>query len=90
MAHSLVTVSATVSRPTKAQLYMNFPGLEWLSKVRYFVNFKGTWPPPPPPNLVPPILERHGDILVRECLLSFGAESFVFQVAIQKLKDQDI
>jgi hypothetical protein len=27
---------------------------------------------------------------VRECLLSFGAEPFVFQVAIQKLKDQDI
>ena len=30
------------------------------------------------------------EIEVRECLLSFGAESFVFQVAIQKLKDQDI
>jgi hypothetical protein len=29
-------------------------------------------------------------IEVRECLLSFGAESVVFQVAIQKLKDQDI
>jgi hypothetical protein len=29
-------------------------------------------------------------IEVRECLLLFGAESFVFQVAIQKLKDQDI
>jgi len=27
---------------------------------------------------------------VRKCLLSFGAESFVFQVAIQKFKDQDI
>ena len=26
---------------------------------------------------------------VRKCLLSFGAESFVFQVAIQKCKDQD-
>jgi hypothetical protein len=25
-----------------------------------------------------------------ECMLSFGAESVVFQVAIQKLKDQDI
>jgi hypothetical protein len=25
-----------------------------------------------------------------KCLLSFGAESVVFQVAIQKLKDQDI
>jgi len=24
---------------------------------------------------------------VRECLLSFGAESFVFQFAIQKFKD---
>jgi len=29
-------------------------------------------------------------IEVRKCLLSFGAESFVFQVAIQKFKDQDI
>jgi hypothetical protein len=29
-------------------------------------------------------------IEVRECLLSFGAEFVVFQVAIQKLKDQDI
>jgi len=27
---------------------------------------------------------------VRECLLSFGAESFVFQFAIQKYKDSDI
>jgi hypothetical protein len=26
-------------------------------------------------------------IEVRECLLSFGAESFVFQFAIQKVKD---
>jgi hypothetical protein len=26
-------------------------------------------------------------IEVRKCLLSFGAESFVFQAAIQKLKD---
>jgi len=26
----------------------------------------------------------------RECLLLFGAESFVFQFAIQKLKEQDI
>jgi len=26
----------------------------------------------------------------RQCLLSFGAESFVFQVAIQTFKDQDI
>jgi hypothetical protein len=26
-------------------------------------------------------------IEVRECLLSFGAESFVFQFAIQKYKD---
>jgi len=25
-----------------------------------------------------------------ECLLSFGAESFVFQFAIQKFKDKDI
>jgi hypothetical protein len=27
---------------------------------------------------------------VKECLLSFGAEYVVFQVAIQKHKDQDI
>ena len=26
----------------------------------------------------------------RKCLLSFGAEPFVFQVSIQKFKDQDI
>jgi len=30
------------------------------------------------------------EIKSRKCLLSFGAESFVFQVAIQKFKDQDI
>ena len=29
-------------------------------------------------------------IEVRKCLLSFGAEYFFFQVAIQKFKDQDI
>jgi len=29
-------------------------------------------------------------IEVRECLLLFGTESFVFQFAIQKVKDQDI
>ena len=29
-------------------------------------------------------------IEVRKCLLSFGAEPFVFQAAIQKFKDQDI
>jgi len=29
-------------------------------------------------------------IEVRKCLLSFGAESFIFRVAIQKFKDQDI
>ena len=28
--------------------------------------------------------------LVRECLLLFGAESSVIQVAVQKFKDQDI
>jgi len=28
-------------------------------------------------------------IEVTKCLLSFGAESFVFPVAIQKFKDQD-
>jgi hypothetical protein len=26
----------------------------------------------------------------RECLLSFGAESFVFQFSLQKYKDYDI
>ena len=30
---------------------------------------------------------NYGQIEVRECLLTFGAESFVFQVAIQKYKD---
>jgi len=29
-------------------------------------------------------------IIVAKCLLSFGAESFVFQVAVQEIKDQDI
>ena len=29
-------------------------------------------------------------IEVAECLLLFGAESFVFKFAIQKVKDQDI
>ena len=27
---------------------------------------------------------------IRKCLLLFGAESFVFQVPIQKFKDQDV
>jgi hypothetical protein len=27
---------------------------------------------------------------IADCLLSFGAESFVFQVSIQKFKDQDM
>ena len=30
------------------------------------------------------------EIKARKCLLSFGPESFVFQVASQKFKDQDI
>jgi hypothetical protein len=34
--------------------------------------------------------EREREIEVRECLLLFGAESFVFPFAIQKFKDQDI
>jgi hypothetical protein len=29
-------------------------------------------------------------IEARQCLLLFGSESFVFQIAIQKFKDQDI
>jgi len=33
------------------------------------------------------IQEEIKSVLVRECLLSFGAESFVFQFAIQKFKD---
>jgi len=32
----------------------------------------------------------YGVIEGRECLLLFSAESFVFQFAIQKVKDQDI
>jgi len=36
------------------------------------------------------IAEEIEEIEVGKCLLSFGAESFVFQVAIQKFKDQDI
>jgi hypothetical protein len=34
--------------------------------------------------------QNQEQIEVRECLLSFGTESVVFQIAIQKLKDQDI
>jgi hypothetical protein len=33
------------------------------------------------------IYEGNVTCLVRECLLSFGAESVVFQVAFQKFKD---
>jgi len=33
---------------------------------------------------------NYEQIEVRECLLLFGEESFVFQFAIQKFKDQDI
>ena len=33
---------------------------------------------------------KQEQIEVRECLLSFGEESFVFLFAIQKFKDQDI
>jgi hypothetical protein len=29
-------------------------------------------------------------IEVRQCLLSFGAKSFVFQIVLQKYKDKDI
>ena len=36
------------------------------------------------------IQEEFKRIEVRECLLLFGTESFVFQFAIQKVKDQDI
>ena len=32
-------------------------------------------------------LRKLNELDVRECLLSFGAESFVFQFAIQKFKD---
>ena len=34
--------------------------------------------------------EYYEQIEVRKCLLLFGTESFVFQFAIQKVKDQDI
>jgi len=36
------------------------------------------------------ILFSSGANKVRKCLLSFGAESFVFQFAIHKFKDKDI
>ena len=35
-------------------------------------------------------LNRNYELATQKCLLSFSAESFVFQVAIQKFKDQDI
>jgi len=37
-------------------------------------------------NSIPEEITRE-QIEVRKCLLSFGAESFIFQVAIQKFKD---
>jgi len=42
------------------------------------------------PFNVGPIGCPETSVRARKCLLSFGAESFVFQVAIQKFKDQDI
>jgi hypothetical protein len=36
------------------------------------------------------LLTLNKDSVIRECLLLFGAESFVFQFDIQKCKDQDI
>jgi hypothetical protein len=36
------------------------------------------------------VQEELGAVEIRECLLSFGAESVFFQVAFQTLKDQDI
>jgi hypothetical protein len=41
-------------------------------------------------NIVRVITSGREQNEVRKCLLSFDAESFVFQVAIQKFKDQDI
>jgi hypothetical protein len=40
-------------------------------------------------NTPPPFFSPTDSVMieVRECLLSFGAEPFVFQVAIQKLKE---
>ena len=35
-------------------------------------------------------MKKFVQIAVRECLLLFGAESFVFQFAVQKYKGQDI
>ena len=40
------------------------------------------------PNYFNPVMPSQ--IEVRECLLLFDAESFIFQFAIQKVKDQDI
>jgi hypothetical protein len=34
--------------------------------------------------------QKKSNLGIRECLLLLGAESFVFQMAIQKFKDQDI
>jgi len=40
-------------------------------------------------NVHAPIEEKSDDSkVIRECLLSFGAESFVFQVGIEKFKDK--
>jgi hypothetical protein len=37
-----------------------------------------------------PLFSSVNTIEIRECLLSFGAESVVFKVAFQTLKDEDI
>ena len=52
--------------------------LKWLKSSNIWEQFQ----------LIKVIFRKKLDqIEVRECLLSFGAKSFVFQFAIQKLKD---
>ena len=41
-------------------------------------------------NSIQEEIKSREQIEVGECLLLFGAESFLFQFAIQKFKDQDI
>jgi len=54
-----------------------------------YVVLRGRWCDSIILNVHAPIKEKSDDSkVIRECLLSFGAESFVFQAAIQKFKNK--
>jgi hypothetical protein len=62
-----------------------------VSQLRCFVNPQADVPPFSASTVHDCVLRIFAvTIVFRECLLLFGAESFVFQFAIQKAKDQEI